>query len=132
MQLYSPGKKEIRYRSGKSVLSAMCWETIIQTPYSVAFTEGQVKRQTNKELFRTPEADKPGDWLIGKIGVNAVKLTDYADLIQTTPAVRSFNYVFDRTLRITGKGYWEVVLLHTRALTAIPDEMRASGVGGKK
>ena len=111
-----------RQRTGMATL----WETIIQTPYSVEFTEDQVKAQIKDELF--PQG---GGWLIGRIGINGRYNSDYEDLVHDEKVSPDF---LERNIALSGQqglmrnfktGYWDIKLTHTRSLGQVPAEMRA-------
>ena len=60
-------EKEYRYKiSRQSWGKVMLWETVIQSPYSMEFTEEQARKQIRRELLRDKNG---GDWLIGKVGI---------------------------------------------------------------
>ena len=64
----SSAEKEISYKDyyGKSK-KVMLWETVLQSPYSVDFTEEQARHQM-QELFKRGEN---GQWLISQNGISA-------------------------------------------------------------
>lgn len=54
-------EKEYRYKiSRQSWGKVMLWETVIQSPYSMEFTEEQARKQIRRELLRDKNG---GDWL---------------------------------------------------------------------
>ncbi|MCH5260785.1 MAG: hypothetical protein J1F18_13570, partial [Lachnospiraceae bacterium] len=53
-------------------------ETVLQSPYSVDFTEDQARKQILEALFQT---DENGDCLIWQIGIAAFYEDGYADLV---------------------------------------------------
>lgn len=113
---------EYRYRtSSKHEKKVMLWETIIESPYSVKFTDEQARKQMDLELFGS------GEWLIGKVGINARWLIGYENLINEDDYKNDLinkNVVVRSQLRGNYKnGYWEIVLLHTKPLVDVPDDM---------
>lgn len=127
-------EKKYRYKiDRRRIGTATLWETIIQTPYSVEFTEDQVKAQIKDELF--PQG---GGWLIGRIGINGRYNGDYEDLVHDEKVSPDF---LERNIVLSGQqglmrnfktGYWDIKLTHTRSLGQVPAEMRAKIVNEQR
>lgn len=116
-------EKEYRYRERKTTESVMLWETVLQTPYSVDFTEEQAKEQT-RELFRKNES---GGWLIQRIGINANYGGPYEKMIYDRDWAdwKEYNVLLEQKYRANYKtGYWELVFTHIKALGVVPEDMR--------
>ena len=47
----SSEEKEYRYRDGRKWKRVKLWETVLQSPYAVDFTEEQAREQITRELF---------------------------------------------------------------------------------
>lgn len=122
----SSAEKEISYKDyyGKNK-KVMLWETVLQSPYSVDFTEEQARHQM-QELFNRGEN---GRWLISQIGINASTDGGYAHLIsdpKTRAELAVRNFLLDKRLRANYRaGYWEMIFLHTKPLSSVPKNMRA-------
>ena len=122
----SSAEKEISYKDyyGKNK-KVMLWETVLQSPYSVDFTEEQARHQM-QELFNRGEN---GRWLISQIGINASTDGGYAHLIsdpKTRAELAVRNFLLDKRLRANYRaGYWEIIFLHTKPLSVVPKNMRA-------
>lgn len=117
-------EKEYRYKEQKNIVVIKLWETVLQSPYSVDFTEEQVKEQT-QELF---EQDESGEWMIERIGINAYYGDAYERLIRDREWAgwRQHNVLLELKYRANYKtGYWEMVFTHTKALGIVPENMRA-------
>lgn len=53
------GEKELRYKDGnRNLKKALLWETVIQSPYSIEFTEKQARRQIMEELLRKDDESR--------------------------------------------------------------------------
>lgn len=121
---------EYRYKDDKRHWNkTVLWETILQSPYTVEFTEEQTREQM-RELF---EKDENDSWIIGKIGITAMWLSNYEDMIDSQDYQKEFQYlntVIRQQLRANYiTGYWEVILQHTKPLENVPkDMMRCSCV----
>lgn len=114
-------EKERRYEvpNEQKMKRATLWETVIQTPYSVDFTEEQVRQQTGTEETLL---------LLQKIGITADHSADCEKKgmheVLKGPG-KTDNVILSRFLRANFRaGYWELTLLHTKSLGLVPKEMR--------
>lgn len=103
------------------------WETMLQSPYPVDFTEEQARKQIWEDLFGM---DKDSFWLIGGIGIALAYNGRYEDLIELKDweeKYKSENIALKPELKLRANfraGYWETSFLHTKALGVVPPEMR--------
>lgn len=119
----SSTEKDHYYKYGANRKTVRLWETVLQTPFSIDFTEEQARKEM-AELFRDDEA---GGWPVEKIGITGVYLDGYGDMIRDKDAAEwmQLNVMVERKLRANFRaGYWELVFLHTKALGIVPAEMR--------
>lgn len=123
------GEKEYRYKKDRRQWGrVMLWKTILQSPYSVDFTEEQARKQIREDLFGEQE-DRT--WLINGIGIAMAYGRRYEDLIELKDwetKYKSENIVLKSELKLRAgfrSGYWEASFLHTKALGVVPPEMRA-------
>ena len=114
-------EKERRYEVPNKLKMehAMLWETVIQTPFSVDFTEEQVRQQTGTEEALL---------LLQRIGITADHSADCAkngmNEVLKGPG-KTGNVILSRFLRANFRaGYWELTLLHNKSLGLVPKEMR--------
>ena len=114
-------EKERRYEVPNKLKMehAMLWETVIQTPFSVDFTEEQVRQQTGTEEALL---------LLQKIGITADHSADCEKKgmheVLKGPG-KTGNVILSRFLRANFRaGYWELTLLHNKSLGLVPKEMR--------
>jgi len=116
-------EREIKYSLGKTPATGKIWETVIQSPYSVDFTEEQARRQIYGELL-TGE----GGWTLGRIGIDGRHFTSFDRLAASGAYVDGrygTNVAFEGNLRANYRaGYWEYIVKHTRPLDTVPREMR--------
>ena len=74
----SSTEKEYRYKVDRRHWeTVILWETVLQTPYPIDFTEEQAREET-KELIGN---DGRGNWLIARLGINMYYGGDYEDLL---------------------------------------------------
>ena len=120
-------EKEYHYKAmRKETAVAMLWETVLQSPYSVDFTEEQARALT-AELVQPNENDET---LVDRIGIDIYYHGSYEDLLheqrRSTRQEKSNNIMLKPKLRANYKtGYWEVIFLHTKPLGIVPENMRA-------
>lgn len=105
---------------------AMLWETVLETPYSIDFTEEQAREQT-KELTGN---EGKSVWLVGLLGINASYSGEYENMLAekewSPQQKKEWNIMLKRRLRANYKtGYWEVIFSHTKPLDVVPEDMRA-------
>ena len=100
------------------------WETVLQSPYPVDFTEQQARKQIWGDLF-----DRD-DNLIYKIGIAYSFGKPYEELIERADWATKYktkNVALRSELKLRANfraGYWEVGFLHTKPLGVVPPEMR--------
>ena len=123
-------EKEIRYKTGRNkLLTAKVWETVLQSPYSVDFTESQARQLIEEDLL----ARKNG--LLADVGITMIcSGSSYENLIETEnwkEIKAAHNALFSRQLRANYRaGYWEYIIQHTKPLGIVPAEMRAGAKNG--
>ena len=124
----SSTEKEYRYKvNRRDFETVMLWETVLQSPYSIDFTEEQAREQT-KEL--TGNRDGKGTWLIFRLGINARYNGEYEEMLEnkgwSDQQKMELNIMLKMRLRANYKtGYWEVIFSHTKPLGVVPVDMRA-------
>lgn len=83
----SSGEKEMSYKDGNGNLRRkVLWETVIQSPYSVDFTEQQARKQITEELLRK---DENGLRMIDQIGIDGLYRKGYGVCSMTRNFARS-------------------------------------------
>lgn len=123
----SSAEKEYRYQDGsRHWKTVTLWETVLQSPYSVDFTEEQARKQIPESLF---QKDENHNCPIQKIGITANYGHSYTQMIadkEWRKSCQQYNIMLNRHLRANFRaGYWELVFLHTKPLGLIPKDMRA-------
>lgn len=119
----SSTEKEYRYKVDRRHWeTVILWETVLQTPYPIDFTEEQAREET-KELIEN-------DRLVARIGINMYYDGDYEGLLGNSkwndPQSEEHNIMFKGRLRANYRaGYWEVIFSHTKPLGIVPADMRA-------
>lgn len=122
----SSTEKEYRYKVDRRHWeTVILWETVLQTPYPIDFTEEQAREET-KELIGN---DGRGNWLIARLGINMYYGGDYEDLLENSkwndPQPEEHNIMFKGRLRANYRaGYWEIIFSHTKPLEIVPADMR--------
>lgn len=128
---------EQTYKYNRETRKAIIWETTIQTPFSIDLTEELAKEQALRYLFSKGSNDE--FWPINAIGINGIYEKGYEemlkeDLTETAKAKieqrepflwSNYNTVVSVKVRANGKaGFWELLLVHLKPLTAFPQDMR--------
>ena len=116
----SSQEKEIRYRSGKQMLPAVVWETVLQSPYSIEFSEEQARKQIYGELLTND-----GGWMLGEIGIISTYMALFEEMVEKFgKTIYDTNRAYSGRLRANYKaGYWEYIVLHTLPLGQVPKNM---------
>lgn len=121
----SSAEREYRYKAGKNLKTAKLWDTVLQSPYSVDFTEEQARRLIMEGMLQEYEDDL---CLIEKLGIDERYQGRYEDLLRHPDDAKQLarqNIMMDERLRANYKaGYWEIIFSHTRALKRVPKEMQ--------
>ena len=122
----SSTEREYRYkdRHHNGIQVKMLWETAIQSPYSVDFTEAEARKQ----IQELTEEREDGEWLIGRIGISGSYEGKYEEMIGAGgwKEHENYNVMLNQRLRANyGDGYWELLFLHTKPLGVVPKDMRA-------
>ena len=116
-------EKEYKYKDGRwDWASVMLWETVMQSPYSIEFTEDQARTQI-QDLF----PGNVGTGVIERIGINIYCDEKYEDLIEKREwnMWQKYNVLLSWKLRANYRArYWEVILTHTKPLDSVPKDMR--------
>ena len=123
----SSTEKEYKFKTNTStrLKTAILWQTVIQSKYSIDFTEEQAKKQIQEELFNYEDNNS---WLIGKIGITQIFNGKFEELLRNMDFrdnMQNYNVMFTPHFKANYRsGYWEIVFMHTKALNIIPKEMR--------
>jgi len=124
--IYS-AEREHRYKKDRRHWDwTMLWETVLQSPYSIDFTEQQARRQIWEDLFKITN----NAWEIASIGINSHYKGTY-EMLLDDPLWNDFyagaNVMLEtyQRLRANYKSlYWEVVVVHTKPIGIVPQDMR--------
>lgn len=121
-------EKDYRFKISRSQWGQVrLWETMLQSLYSVDFTEEQARIQIREDLFGV---DEDSLWLIGDIGIVLAYDGRYEDMIKEDDWETKYNVVntaLEQELKLRANfraGYWEASFLHTRPLGIVPPKMR--------
>lgn len=123
----SSTEKEYRYKvNRRDFETVMLWETVLQSPYSIDFTEEQARTQM-KELIGNDGKDI---WLVSRLGISASYDGEYEEMLEKATwndqQKAEKNIMLKRKLRANYRtGYWEIIFSHTKPLGVVPEDMRA-------
>lgn len=121
----SSAERDYSYRIGKKAAKVKLWETALQSPYSIDFTDEQARRLIEEALLRRKESQES---LMEQLGIEAYYPGKYENMVQdeeTARHAKGKNVMMEQRLRANYRaGYWEVIFFHTRALERAPKEMQ--------
>lgn len=123
-------EKEIRYKTGRNkLLTAKIWETVLQSPYSVDFTESQARQLIEEDLLTRENG------LLAEVGITLICHGNGYEALTEEENWKEIkflhNALFSRQLRANYRaGYWEYIIQHTKPLGIVPTEMRAGTKNG--
>jgi len=121
----SSSERDYTYRINRKNYKIVLWETVLQSPYTIDFTEELARKQITEELFKE---DESGDFFITKIGITAGYPSGYAAMIENNEWAKEhkkYNVMLERKLRMNFRtGYWEIAFYHTKPLSCVPKGMR--------
>ena len=94
--MISSTEKEYRFKTNIStrLKTAILWQTVIQSKYSIDFTEEQAKKQIREELFNHEDKNS---WLIGKIGITQIFNGKFEELLRNIDFrdnIQNYNVMF--------------------------------------
>ena len=102
------------------------WETVLQSPYPVDFTEEQARKQIWEDLFGVDKSC----YLLRVIGIMFSYGKQYEEMIKIEDwdtKYKGKNIALRSELKLRANfraGYWEASFLHTKPLEVVPPEMR--------
>lgn len=133
----SSGEKELRRkeRGRSSYYYIKLWETVLQTPYSVDFSEEQARHQICEDLMESEDGE---DWMLARIGIYKKpeqkaypSFSDEDDEEAEKDGPERDNILLRYRLRANYQakrdketGFWEIVLTHKKSLSQVPKDMR--------
>lgn len=132
------GEKELRRKEPRSssYYYIRIWETVLQTPYSVDFSEEQARRQICEDLMKCRDGE---EWMLARIGIYEKPkpkqrfsyMDDEDEEEQEEDKPERDNYLLRYRLRANYQakrdnetGFWEIVLTHKKSLSQVPRDMR--------
>jgi actin-related protein len=121
----SSSERDYTFRLNRKNHKIVLWETVLQSPYPIDFTEEQARKQITEELF---EQDENGKFFISRIGVTASYAAGFASMVsdnEWADEYKKYNVMLERKLRMNFRvGYWEIAFYHTKPLNCVPKDMR--------
>lgn len=107
-------EKTVFYRDSGSQKKFVVWETIVQTPYSVDLKPELAKQQIIDEV--NTDDDK---CFFYQIGIDDIVFKDIQKILDDRE-LKDCNIVFQLCMRVNRYNkYWEMILMHTKALEKI-------------
>ena len=129
--VFSSAEKEYRYKRTRrgDQERVILWETVMQSPYSVDFSGEQAIHQIFDDIDRNTE-DETSPSLLKKIGISWFYGSRYEKLIGepnfNEKWLEDYNIMLNWTIKANFRtGYWEISIMHTKAIGCVPPDMRA-------
>lgn len=107
-------EKAVFYRGSGSQKKFVAWETVVQTPYSVDLKPELAKQQIIDEINTDDD-----NCFFSQVGIDDMILKDPQKILDDR-ALKELNIVFRLFMRVNRYNkYWEMILMHTKALEKI-------------
>lgn len=127
----------IRNNSSKSVkvtgdvryyYTITLWETVLQSPYSVDFTEEQARYQIHEDLMQHEDGK---EWALSRIGICEKPDPKFCDPFEYNEIMENENVLVRYQLRANYQarrgektGFWDIILVHQKPIPQVPKDMR--------
>lgn len=121
--MLSSEEKTVTFSVGlsKKVQRVLLWETRLQSPYSVDFTEEQARYQISEDLSL-----ENAELVLDRIGLcGYYQANENDDFSNPSLAVYASNSIL--TIRLSAdfrEDYWTAILWHMRPLDTVPQDLR--------
>ena len=107
---------------------AFIWETVLQSPYSVDFTEEQARYQIHEDLMQHEDGK---EWALSRIGICEKPDPKFCDPFEYNEIMENENVLVRYQLRANYQarrgektGFWDIILVHQKPIPQVPKDMR--------
>lgn len=104
------------------------WETVLQSPYSVDFTEEQARYQIHEDLMQHEDGK---EWALSRIGICEKPDPKFCDPFEYNEIMENENVLVRYQLRANYQarrgektGFWDIILVHQKPIPQVPKDMR--------
>lgn len=122
------GGKKGKQKTAKWLAIVMVWETVLQSPYSVDFTEEQARYQIHEDLMQHEDGK---EWALSRIGICEKPDPKFCDPFEYNEIMENENVLVRYQLRANYQarrgektGFWDIILVHQKPIPQVPKDMR--------
>lgn len=120
-------EKKLQRKDHRGYYTITLWETVLQSPYSVDFTEEQARHQICEDLMQSENGTA---WALNRIGIRE-KPDPREDPAEYSKIMKNENVMVSYQLRANYQarrgektGFWDIILVHQKPILQVPKDMR--------
>lgn len=121
-------EKKLQRKDHQGYYTITLWETVLQSPYSVDFTEEQARHQICEDLMQRKNDEA---WELSKIGIceepdpRFCPSHEYHEIMKNENVLVSYQLRANYQARRGEKtGFWDIILVHQKPIPQVPKDMR--------
>ena len=121
-------EKKLQRKNSRGYYTITLWETVLQSPYSVDFTEEQARHQICEDLMQRKNGE---EWELSKIGIREEPTpgdyprSEYDEIMENGNILVSYQLRANYQARRGEKtGFWDIILVHQKPIPQVPKDMR--------
>ena len=115
-------------KNSRGYYTITLWETVLQSPYSVDFTEEQARYQIHEDLMQHEDGK---EWALSRIGICEKPDPKFCDSFEYNEIMENENVLVRYQLRANYQarrgektGFWDIILVHQKPIPQVPKNMR--------
>ena len=121
-------EKKLQRKNSRGYYTITLWETVLQSPYSVDFTEEQARYQIHEDLMQHEDGK---EWALSRIGIYEKPDPKFCDPFEYNEIMENENVLVRYQLRANYQarrgektGFWDIILVHQKPIPQVPKDMR--------
>ena len=121
-------EKKLQRKDHHGYYTITLWETVLQSPYSVDFTEEQARHQICEDLMQHKNDEA---WELSKIGIREEPDPRFCPSHEYHEIMKNENVLVSYQLRANYQakrgektGFWDIILVHQKPIPQVPKDMR--------
>lgn len=121
-------EKKLQRKNSRGYYTITLWETVLQSPYSVDFTEEQARYQIHEDLMQHEDGK---EWALSRIGICEKPDPKFCDPFEYNEIMENENVLVRYQLRANYQarrgektGFWDIILVHQKPIPQVPKDMR--------
>ena len=127
-QAQKDAAKKLQRNNSRGYYTITLWETVLQSPYSVDFTEEQARYQIHEDLMQHEDGK---EWALSRIGICEKPDPKFCDPFEYNEIMENENVLVRYQLRANYQarrgektGFWDIILVHQKPIPQVPKDMR--------